>query len=47
MVRSLGVGSRVWDRGQAFQAPAGTRLRRAGLLSERVWLGPAASGEAL
>jgi len=47
MVRGLGVGSRVWDRGQAFQAPAGTRLRRAGFLLEGVWVGPAASGEAL
>ena len=43
-MRGLGVGSREWDRGQA---PAGTRLRRAGFLLEGVWVGPAASGEAL
>ena len=46
-MRGLGVGSREWDRGQAFQAPAGTKLRRAGFLLEVVWVGPAASGEAL
>ena len=46
-MRGLGVGSRVWDRGQAFKAPAGTRLRRAGFLLEGVWVGAAASGEAL
>ena len=47
MARGLGVGSRVWDRGQAFKAPAGTRLRRAGFLSEGVRVGLPASAGAL
>ena len=46
-LEGFGRGLECRTGGQGFQAPAGTRLRRAGFLSEGVRVGPPASAGAL